>query len=58
MYITTQITQNKLVSASEDHTVCVWYYKKTKSMSKVCVCVCVCSIIIVCVTLRHYLYQL
>ena len=23
------------MSASEDHTVCVWYYKKTKAMSKV-----------------------
>lgn len=35
VYLQLQITQNKLVSASEDHTVCIWYYKKKKYMSKV-----------------------
>lgn len=35
VYLQLQITPNKLVTASEDHTVCVWYYKKKKYMSKV-----------------------
>lgn len=30
-----QVTQNKLVSASEDHTLCVWYYKMWKASKEV-----------------------
>jgi WD40 repeat protein len=28
------VTESKIVSAAEDHTVCIWYYKKTKNMYK------------------------